>query len=59
VTLLANGTLLKEIPNYLKENEIKRSSMSAVEKRLKDIKDSLNINSNEQLIAFCKDFGVI
>lgn len=59
VTLLASGILLKDIPNYLKENEIKRSSMSAVEKRLKDIKDSLNINSNEQLIAFCKDFGVI
>ena len=59
VTLLANGILLKDIPHYLKENEIKRSSMSAVEKRLKDIKDSLNINSNEQLIAFCKDFGVI
>ncbi len=59
VSLLANGILLKDIPNYLKENEIKRSSMSAVEKRLKDIKDALNINSNEQLIAFCKDFGVI
>lgn len=59
VSLLANGMLLKEIPNYLKEKYIKRSSMSAVEKRLKEIKDSLNINSNEQLIAFCKDFGVI
>jgi DNA-binding NarL/FixJ family response regulator len=59
VSLLANGILLKDIPNYLKENAIKRSSMSAVEKRLKDIKDALNINSNEQLIAFCKDFGVI
>ena len=59
ISLLANGMLLKEIPNYLKEKEIKRSSMSAVEKRLKEIKDSLNINSNEQLIAFCKDFGII
>lgn len=59
VTLLANGILVKEIPNYLKERDIKRSSMSAVEKRLRDIKDSLNIKSNEQLIAFCKDFGII
>lgn len=58
-TLLANGILLKEIPNYLKENGIKPSSMSAVEKRLKEIKESLAINSNEQLIAFCKDFGII
>ncbi len=59
VTLLANGTLLKNIPDYLKENNIKRSSMSTVEKRLKDIKETLDINSNEQLIAFCKDFGII
>lgn len=59
VSLLAQGTLLKDIPNYLKQNEIKPSSMSAVEKRLKEIKDSLAINSNEQLIAFCKDFGII
>ena len=33
--------------------------MSAVEKKIKDIKDSLDINSNEQLVAFCKDFGII
>lgn len=59
VSLLASGTLLKGIPEYLKANQIKPASMSAVEKRLKDIKESLNINSNEQLIAFCKDFGII
>ncbi|PZU86519.1 MAG: response regulator [Chryseobacterium sp.] len=59
VSLLANGILLKNIPDHLKENNIKPSSMSAVEKRLKDIKESLDINSNEQLIAFCKDFGII
>jgi two-component system capsular synthesis response regulator RcsB len=59
VSLLAKGILLKHIPDYLKENNIKPSSMSAVEKRLKEIKESLGINSNEQLIAFCKDFGII
>jgi len=59
ISLLANGILLKDIPEYLKENNIKPSSMSAVEKRLKEIKDVLLTNSNEQLIAFCKDFGVI
>jgi len=59
VSLLANGILLKNIPDYLKENNIKPASMSAVEKRLKEIKESLEINSNEQLIAFCKDFGII
>lgn len=59
VSLLANGFFLKDIPDYLKENNITPSSMSAVEKRLKEIKESLNIKSNEQLIAFCKDFGII
>jgi hypothetical protein len=59
VSLLAKGILLKNIPDYLKENQVKPASMSAVEKRLKEIKESLNINSNEQLIAFCKDFGII
>ena len=59
VSLLAKGMFLKDIPDYLKRNNIKPASMSAVEKRLKDIKDSLDINSNEQLIAFCKDFGII
>lgn len=59
VSLLAKGVLLKYIPDYLKENDLKPSSMSAVEKRLKDIKVSLEINSNEQLVAFCKDFGII
>jgi hypothetical protein len=59
VSLLANGILLKSIPDYLKENNIKPSSMSAIEKRLKEIKESLAINSNEQLIAFCKDFGIL
>lgn len=59
ISLLADGIFVKDIPNYLKENDVKRSSMSAVEKKLKDIKVSLGINTNEQLIAFCKDFGVI
>lgn len=59
ITLLANGVFVKDIPNQLKAKDMKKSSMSTVEKRLKDIKLSLNINTNEQLIAFCKDFGVI
>ena len=59
VSLLATGILLKNIPAFLKENNFKPASISAVEKRFKEIKESLEINSNEQLIAFCKDFGII
>lgn len=59
VSLLAGGTMLKDIPTYMKDHNIKPASMSAVEKRLKEIRESLTINSNEQLIAFCKDFGIL
>ena len=59
ISLLAKGVLLKDIPSHFKEKNIKPSSMSAIEKRLKDIKISLEVNSNEHLIAFCKDFGII
>jgi len=59
ISLLMNGKLVKDIPDYLQENKIKPSSKSAVEKRLKDIKESLELNSNEQVIAFCKDFGIV
>lgn len=59
ITLLCNGTPQKNIPAYLHANNIKPSGLSSVEKRLNAIKTSLNIASNEQLIAYCKDKKVI
>jgi len=59
ITLLCNGTPQKNIPAYLQQNNIKPSGLSSVEKRLNAIKTSLNISSNEQLIAYCKDKKVI
>lgn len=59
VSLLANGMLVKEIPLYLKERQIKPSSMSYIEKKLSNIRESLDVKSNEQLISVCKDFGII
>ncbi|MCD9854838.1 response regulator [Epilithonimonas sp. JDS] len=59
ISLLANGTLVKNIPDYLKEKNIKPSSMSYVEKKLGNIRESLDVKSNEHLIAVCKDFGII
>jgi hypothetical protein len=49
----------KNIPDYLKENKIRPSSLSSVEKRLIHLKDSLNVSSVEQLVALCKDWGII
>ena len=59
VSLLSNGILLKDIPNHLKQNNIKPASQSSVEKRLGSLKESLQISSNHQLVAFFKDLGSI
>lgn len=59
ITLLCNGTAQKNIPACLEEKNIKPSGLSSVEKRLNSIKTALNIASNEQLIAYCKDRKLI
>jgi len=59
ITLLSNGTRQKDIPAYLEKNGIKPSGLSSLEKRLNLIKEALNFTKNEQLVAYCKDFGII
>lgn len=59
ITLIAGGIKQKEIPYYLQEQNIKPSGLSSVEKRLNLIKDVLGFSTNEQLIAYCKDFKII
>lgn len=59
VSLLSKGVLQKNIPVHLEERNIKPSSLSSIEKRLNSLKEDLEINSNEQLVAFCKDIGII
>jgi two-component system capsular synthesis response regulator RcsB len=59
ISLLAQGMLQKDIPSYLQENNIKPSGLSSVEKRLNLMKEMLNFSKNEQLVAYCKDFGII
>jgi len=59
ISLLSQGTLQKDIPNYLQQNNIKPSGLSSVEKRLNLMKEVLEFTKNEQLVAYCKDFGII
>ncbi|WP_262152673.1 response regulator [Chryseobacterium foetidum] len=59
VSLLSQGILQKNIPTYLVNNNIKPNSLSSIEKRLNVLKEELGITNNEQLIAFCKDLGII
>ncbi|CAD0222365.1 response regulator [Chryseobacterium sp. D764] len=59
VSLLSQGVLQKNIPVYLQNNDIKPYSLSSIEKKLNSMKEDLQITSNEQLVAFCKDLGII
>lgn len=59
VSLMAKGTILKEIPDVFKNKNILPSSLSAIEKRLSQLKTSLGVKTNEHLIAYCKDLGII
>lgn len=59
IRLLAGGTKQKEIPKYLQENKITPSGLSSLEKRLNLIKDIYSFTTNEQLIAYCKDYNII
>lgn len=59
IALLANGVKQKEIPEYLQDKDIKPSGLSSIEKRLNLIRDVLGFSTNEQLIAYCKDFKII
>lgn len=59
VSLLSRGILQKNIPTHLQEKDIKPYSLSSVEKKLNSLKEDLEVSSNEQLVAFCKDIGII
>ena len=51
--------MIRNIPDYLKNHDIKPSSLSSVEKRLSQLKETLDLKSNEQLVGFFKDLGSI
>ena len=59
VKLLSIGVLQKQIPFHLKQKNITPAGLSSVEKRINFLKTTLNIFSNEQLIAYCKDKQII
>ena len=59
INLLAQGMLQKDIPAYLQARNIKPSGLSSIEKRLNLMKETLEFSKNEQLVAYCKDFGII
>ncbi|MET0636643.1 MAG: response regulator [Chitinophagaceae bacterium] len=59
ISLLAQGMPQKNIPAYLQRHQIKPSGLSSVEKRFNQIRNVFEFSNNEQLVAFCKDMGII
>lgn len=59
ISLLSQGTLQKDIPIFLQQNNIKPAGLSSIEKRLNLMKEVLEFSKNEQLVAYCKDIGII
>lgn len=59
IRLLSKGYHQNEIPGYLKQHNIKPSSLSTIEKRLNQIREELGFSKNEQLILFCKETGIL
>ncbi|ARV14578.1 DNA-binding response regulator [Polaribacter sp. SA4-12] len=59
ITKLSEGLLQEAISEKLKEKGITPSSVSAVEKRLKFLKEHFNANNPAHLVAIAKDFGLI
>ena len=59
IGLLSGGMAQKNIPEYLNQHKIYPSSLSSVEKRLNLIKQAMRFLNNEQLVAYCKDKGII
>jgi DNA-binding NarL/FixJ family response regulator len=56
---LANGLTQDEIGRELKNKNIKPSSKSAIEKRLKELREEFSANTNPHLIGIMKDLKLI
>lgn len=59
VRLLSQGYQQNEIPGYLRQHNIRPSSLSTIEKRLNQIREELGFSKNEQLVLFCKEAGIL
>lgn len=57
--LLANGLTQQEISEKLKSKNIKPSSVSAIEKRIGELKHKLRANNSIHMVAIAKDMFLI
>ncbi|GGP03763.1 hypothetical protein GCM10010992_13390 [Cloacibacterium rupense] len=59
ITMLSKGYRQQEIEEHFKKNDIKPYGLSSLEKKLNDMRESLNAKNNIELIVKCKDLGII
>lgn len=59
VKFLANGLTQDQIEQKLKRKNIQPNSKSAIEKKLKDLREEFNANTNPHLISIMKDLQLI
>lgn len=59
ISMLAKGLKQQEMEDYLKENDIKPFGRSSLEKRLNDLRESMNAKNNIEMVVKCKDLGII
>ena len=59
VKILANGLTQNQIEQELKTQNIKPSSKSAIEKKLKELREEFNANTNPHLVSIMKDLQLI
>lgn len=57
--LLSRGWKQHEIMDHFKNEGLHPNSRSAIEKRLNDLRESLNAKNNIEMIVICKDMGII
>ncbi|QXV67543.1 response regulator transcription factor [Mucilaginibacter sp. 21P] len=56
---LAGGMLQKQLPDWLISQGMANASLRSVEKALNRARALLEVSNNEQLVAYCKDAGLI
>lgn len=59
VKYLAHGLTQDQIEQKLKSEHLKPNSKSAIEKKLKDLREEFNANTNPHLISIMKDLKLI
>ena len=59
VKFLANGFTQDQIEQELKSQNVKPRSKSAIEKKLRDLREEFNANTNPHLVSIMKDLQLI